>query len=67
MTRPGFEPGPPRWEYGDKPPELWRGLCNLLEKHPSLAMRIFNSEELEFSAFNIGFKIINIYFNCAII
>jgi hypothetical protein len=26
MTRPKFEPGPPRWEAGDKPPELWRGL-----------------------------------------
>jgi Ni/Co efflux regulator RcnB len=25
MTRPGFEPGPPRWEAGDYPPELWRG------------------------------------------
>jgi hypothetical protein len=26
MTRPGFEPGPPRWEAGDEQPELWRGL-----------------------------------------
>jgi hypothetical protein len=26
MTRPGFEPGLPRWEAGDQPPELWRGL-----------------------------------------
>jgi hypothetical protein len=25
MTRPGFEPGPLRWEAGDQPPELWRG------------------------------------------
>jgi hypothetical protein len=25
MTSPGFEPGPPRWEAGDYPPELWRG------------------------------------------
>jgi hypothetical protein len=24
MTRPEFEPGPPRWEAGDWPPELWR-------------------------------------------
>jgi hypothetical protein len=23
---PGFESGPPRWEAGDYPPELWRGL-----------------------------------------
>jgi hypothetical protein len=23
MTWPGFEPGPPRWESGDQPPELW--------------------------------------------
>jgi hypothetical protein len=22
MTRPGFEPGPPRWEAGDESPEL---------------------------------------------
>jgi hypothetical protein len=26
MTWPGIEPGPPRWEAGDEPPELWRGL-----------------------------------------
>jgi hypothetical protein len=26
MTRPEFEPGPPRWEAGDEPPELCRGL-----------------------------------------
>jgi hypothetical protein len=26
ITRPGFEPGPPLWEAGDEPPELWRGL-----------------------------------------
>jgi hypothetical protein len=26
MARPGFEPGPPRWEAGEQPPELWRGL-----------------------------------------
>jgi hypothetical protein len=26
MTRPGFEPGPPRLEAGDYPPELWCGL-----------------------------------------
>jgi hypothetical protein len=25
MTRPRFEPGPPQWEAGDLPPELWRG------------------------------------------
>jgi hypothetical protein len=24
MTKPGFEPGPPRWEANDYPPELWR-------------------------------------------
>jgi hypothetical protein len=29
MTRPGFEPGPPQWEAGDKPPELWRGPSTL--------------------------------------
>jgi hypothetical protein len=27
MTCPGFEPGPPRWEAGDYPPELWHGHC----------------------------------------
>jgi hypothetical protein len=27
---PGFEPGPPRWEAGDSPPELWRGLLHSL-------------------------------------
>jgi hypothetical protein len=26
MTWPGLELGPPRWEAGDLPPELWRGL-----------------------------------------
>jgi hypothetical protein len=25
MTRTGLEPGPPRWEDSDYPPELWRG------------------------------------------
>jgi hypothetical protein len=25
ITRPGFELGPPPWEVGDKPPELWHG------------------------------------------
>jgi hypothetical protein len=25
MTRPWFELGPPRWETGDQPPELWYG------------------------------------------
>jgi hypothetical protein len=25
MTLPGIEPGPPRWEAGDYPPELWHG------------------------------------------
>jgi hypothetical protein len=30
MTRPGFEAGPPRWEAGDYPPELWRGLGTIL-------------------------------------
>jgi hypothetical protein len=25
LTRPGFEPGPPRWEASDSPLELWRG------------------------------------------
>jgi hypothetical protein len=25
MTRPGFEPGPPRWEASDQPLELWSG------------------------------------------
>jgi hypothetical protein len=24
-TRPGLEPGPPRLEASDQPPELWRG------------------------------------------
>jgi hypothetical protein len=26
MTRPGFDPGPPRWEASDYPLELWSGL-----------------------------------------
>jgi hypothetical protein len=26
MTWPELEPGPPRWETSDYPPELWRGL-----------------------------------------
>jgi hypothetical protein len=26
MTRLGLEPGPPRWETGYYPPELWHGL-----------------------------------------
>jgi hypothetical protein len=25
ITGPGIEPGLPRWETGDQPPELWRG------------------------------------------
>jgi hypothetical protein len=25
LTRPGIEPGPPRWEANNKPLELWRG------------------------------------------
>jgi hypothetical protein len=25
MNRPGFEPGPLRWEASDQPLELWRG------------------------------------------
>jgi hypothetical protein len=25
MTRPGLEPGPPRWDASDYPPELWHG------------------------------------------
>jgi hypothetical protein len=25
MTLAAFEPGPPRWEAGDYPPELWHG------------------------------------------
>jgi hypothetical protein len=25
MTWPAIEPGPPRWEAGDLPPELWHG------------------------------------------
>jgi hypothetical protein len=34
MTLPGLEPGPPPWEAGDKPPELWRGLI-LSTAYPS--------------------------------
>jgi hypothetical protein len=30
ITRPEFEPRPPRWETGDKPLELWRGPKNVL-------------------------------------
>jgi hypothetical protein len=36
MTRPGFEPGPPRWEAGDLPPELWRGLSFTLWLYDNL-------------------------------
>jgi Ni/Co efflux regulator RcnB len=25
MMKSGLEPGPPQWEAGDYPPELWRG------------------------------------------
>jgi hypothetical protein len=25
MTRPALKPGPPRWEAGEWPPELWHG------------------------------------------
>jgi hypothetical protein len=27
--RPGLEPGPPRWEAGDYPPELWHGQADI--------------------------------------
>jgi hypothetical protein len=30
MTRPGFEPGSPRWEVSDYPLDLWRGHFLLL-------------------------------------
>jgi hypothetical protein len=33
MTRPGLEPGPPQWEAGDLPPELWHGLQIKAYKH----------------------------------
>jgi hypothetical protein len=48
MTRPGFETGQPRWEAGDYPPELWRGLR---EEHRlrvfenRVLRRIFGAEE----------------------
>jgi hypothetical protein len=29
LTRPGTEPGPPRWEANDYPLKLWRGLNHL--------------------------------------
>jgi hypothetical protein len=29
MTLPGLEPGSPRWEASDEPPELWHGLTYL--------------------------------------
>jgi hypothetical protein len=29
MTRPGVEPGPPRWEANDYPVELWRGYLSM--------------------------------------
>jgi hypothetical protein len=30
VTRPGFEPGPPRWEASGYPLEPWRGPRNFL-------------------------------------
>jgi hypothetical protein len=32
-TWAGLELRPPRWETGDKPPELWRGLAQVLVSH----------------------------------
>jgi hypothetical protein len=32
MYWPGIEPGPPRWEAGDLPPEPWHGLLSTLYK-----------------------------------
>jgi hypothetical protein len=29
MTWPGLEPGPPRWEAGSYPPELWHGMHHI--------------------------------------
>jgi hypothetical protein len=29
LTRPGIEPGPPRWEASDYPLELWSGPSNM--------------------------------------
>jgi hypothetical protein len=36
MTWPGLQPGPPRWETGDYPPELWHGLTNNVNSPPSI-------------------------------
>jgi hypothetical protein len=33
LSRPGREPGSPRWEASDEPLKLWCGLHNLLYKH----------------------------------
>jgi hypothetical protein len=30
MARPEVDPGPPRWEAGDKPPNLWHALSSSL-------------------------------------
>jgi hypothetical protein len=32
MTRAGLEPGPPRWEASDCPPELWHDFSLALDK-----------------------------------
>jgi hypothetical protein len=36
MTRPGFQPGPPRWDASDYPLELWRGLLPLSRSRPTV-------------------------------
>jgi hypothetical protein len=34
LTRPGIEPGPPRLEASDQPPELWRGIIESVTSRP---------------------------------
>jgi hypothetical protein len=43
ITWLGLEPGPPRWEAGDKPPELWRGQDFTLniQRHESVDSPVF--------------------------
>jgi hypothetical protein len=38
MTRPGFEPGQPRWEASDWPSEVWRGQISLRQVSQNLAL-----------------------------
>jgi hypothetical protein len=44
MTWPAVESGPPRWEAGDEPPELWHDLLYELTEHLKLQYLIREQE-----------------------